>query len=93
MLSFMLDDASRIQQGHYINKGLSIQAKCITKSFAFAHHTEQNIKFWLGLVFVHKGLSSNKLMLAIFRNSGYKVNIEFDGEVYNIRYDLTEQEQ
>lgn len=35
-------------------------------------------------------------MLAIFRNSGYKVNIEFDGEVYNIRYNrynLTEQEQ
>jgi len=28
-------------------------------------------------------------MLAIFYNSGYKVNTEFDGEVYNVTYDLT----
>jgi len=31
-------------------------------------------------------------MLTIFHNSGYKVNTEFDGEVYNITYDLTKAE-
>jgi hypothetical protein len=31
-------------------------------------------------------------MLTIFHNSGYKVNTEFDGEVYNITYDLTGKE-
>jgi acyl-CoA hydrolase/RimJ/RimL family protein N-acetyltransferase len=34
---------------------------------------------------------NNKPMLTIFYNSGYKVNTEFDGEVYNITYDLTKQ--
>jgi len=43
-------------------------------------------------MFVHKGLSSNKPMLAIFHNSGYKINTEFDGDVYSITYDLTKQE-
>jgi len=41
--------------------------------------------------FYAKVLPANKLMLAIFYNSGYKVNTEFDGEVYNIAYDLTKQ--
>ncbi len=36
-------------------------------------------------------LPSNKPMLAIFYNSGYKVNTEFDGEVYNIAYDLAKK--
>jgi len=36
-------------------------------------------------------LPNNKPMLAIFYNSGYKVNTEFDGEVYHITYDLTEK--
>jgi hypothetical protein len=31
-------------------------------------------------------------MLAIFQNSGYRVNVEFDGDVYNISYDLTEKD-
>jgi hypothetical protein len=30
-------------------------------------------------------------MLAIFHNSGFKVNTTFDGEVYNISYDLTDK--
>jgi len=38
--------------------------------------------------FYAKVLPANKPMLAIFYNSGYKVNTEFDGEVYNIDYDL-----
>jgi GNAT superfamily N-acetyltransferase len=33
-------------------------------------------------------LPNNKPMLAIFHNSGYKVNTEFDGQVYNISYEL-----
>jgi acyl-CoA hydrolase/RimJ/RimL family protein N-acetyltransferase len=40
--------------------------------------------------FYAKVLPTNKLMLAIFHNSGYKVNTEFDGEVYSISYDLTQ---
>jgi acyl-CoA hydrolase/RimJ/RimL family protein N-acetyltransferase len=42
--------------------------------------------------FYAKVLPSNKPMLAIFHNSGYKVNTEFDGEVYNITYDLAKDE-
>jgi acyl-CoA hydrolase/RimJ/RimL family protein N-acetyltransferase len=41
--------------------------------------------------FYAKVLPNNKPMLAIFYNSGYKVNTEFDGEVYNISYDLTKE--
>ncbi|MCK4416832.1 MAG: GNAT family N-acetyltransferase [Candidatus Latescibacteria bacterium] len=43
--------------------------------------------------FYAKVLPINKPMLAIFHNSGYKVNTEFDGEVYSITYDLTKQEK
>jgi len=43
--------------------------------------------------FYAKVLPSNRPMLAVFYNSGYKVNTEFDGEVYSIAYDLTKQEQ
>ena len=39
--------------------------------------------------FYAKVLPNNKPMLSIFHNSGYKVNTEFDGDVYNITYDLT----
>jgi acyl-CoA hydrolase/RimJ/RimL family protein N-acetyltransferase len=39
--------------------------------------------------FYAKVLPNNKAMLAIFQNCGYKVNTEFDGEVYNITYGLT----
>ena len=39
--------------------------------------------------FYAKVLPANKPMLVIFHNSGYKVNTEFDGEVYSITYDLT----
>ena len=31
-------------------------------------------------------------MLAIFQNSGYRVSLEFDGDVYNISYDLVDKE-
>ncbi len=41
--------------------------------------------------FYAKVLPSNKPMLAIFHNSGYKVNTEFDGQVYSITYDLAEK--
>jgi RimJ/RimL family protein N-acetyltransferase len=42
--------------------------------------------------FYAKVLPVNKPMLAVFYNSGYKVNTEFDGEVYSIWYDLTKKE-
>ncbi len=38
--------------------------------------------------FYAKVSPNNRPMLAIFHNSGYKVNTEFDGEVYSITYDL-----
>ncbi len=38
--------------------------------------------------FYAKVLPSNKAMLAIFQNSGYSVNTEFDGEVYSVVYEL-----
>jgi len=41
--------------------------------------------------FYAKVLADNKPMLAIFQNSGYKVNVEFDGDVYNVAYDLTKE--
>ena len=43
--------------------------------------------------FYAKVLPTNEPMLAIFHNSGYKVNTEFDGYAYDITYDLTDQEQ
>lgn len=43
--------------------------------------------------FYAKVLPSNEPMLAIFHNSGYKVNTEFDGYAYDITYDLTDKEQ
>ena len=42
--------------------------------------------------FYAKVMPINKPMLTIFYNSGYKVNTEFDGDVYSIMYDLTEKE-
>ena len=39
--------------------------------------------------FYAKVLPANKAMLAIFHNSGYKVNTEFDGSAYSVTYDLT----
>jgi len=38
-------------------------------------------------------LPSNKAMLAIFYNSGYKINTEFDGQAYTISYDLKKEAQ
>ncbi len=38
--------------------------------------------------FYAKVLPANKPMLAIFHNSGFKVNTEFDGEAYSITFDL-----
>ena len=43
-------------------------------------------KFWA------KVLPNNEPMLAIFHNSGYKINTTFDGETYDIRYDLIKDE-
>jgi len=43
--------------------------------------------------FCAKVLPSNEAMLAIFHNSGYKVNTKFDGYAYDITYGLTKQEQ
>jgi acyl-CoA hydrolase/GNAT superfamily N-acetyltransferase len=41
--------------------------------------------------FYAKVLHSNKSMLSIFHNSGYKVNTKFDGEVYSVTYDIAEE--
>jgi acyl-CoA hydrolase/RimJ/RimL family protein N-acetyltransferase len=38
--------------------------------------------------FFAKVLPTNKAMLTVFYNSGYKVNTEFDGDVYNIEFSL-----
>lgn len=38
--------------------------------------------------FFAKVLPVNKAMLAVFHNSGFQVNTEFDGDVYSISYDL-----
>jgi len=38
-------------------------------------------------------LADNRPMLAIFQNSGYKVNVEFDGDIYNISYDITTKKE
>jgi len=43
--------------------------------------------------FYAKVLPVNKPMLAVFYNSGYKVNTEFDGEVYDITYYLSDDEK
>ncbi len=43
--------------------------------------------------FYAKVLPKNKPMLAIFHNSGYKVNTEFDGDLYSITYDLARKQQ
>ncbi len=39
--------------------------------------------------FYAKVLPVNKAMLSVFYNSGYKINTEFDGDVYSINYTLT----
>lgn len=43
--------------------------------------------------FYAKVLPDNRPMLAIFQNTGYRVNVEFDGDVYNISYDLHKVEE
>ena len=40
--------------------------------------------------FYAKVLPVNKPMLAVFRNTGYEVSTEFDGDVYSISYELNE---
>ncbi|MHC4741223.1 MAG: GNAT family N-acetyltransferase [Planctomycetota bacterium] len=41
--------------------------------------------------FFAKVLPNNRPMLAVFHNSGYKVNTEFDGDAYSITYDLAKE--
>ncbi len=41
--------------------------------------------------FYAKVLPDNRPMLAIFQNSGYRVNVEFDGDVYSVDYDLVKE--
>jgi RimJ/RimL family protein N-acetyltransferase len=43
-------------------------------------------RFWA------KVLPTNEAMLAIFHNSGYKINTKFDGYAYDITYDLAKSE-
>jgi len=45
--------------------------------------TDRNVKTFYATV-----LPINKSMLQLFYNSGYKINTEFDGDSYSIRYDL-----
>ena len=49
---------------------------------------QRNVKSFYAKVMPH-----NKPMLTIFHNSGYKVNTEFDGEVYSVKYDLKKQQE
>jgi len=42
--------------------------------------------------FYAKVMPENKAMLAIFYNSGYKVNTEFDGDIYHITYELNNKQ-
>ncbi|MHC4212863.1 MAG: GNAT family N-acetyltransferase, partial [Planctomycetota bacterium] len=42
--------------------------------------------------FCAKVLPNNKAMLAIFHNSGYKVNTEYDGEAYSVTYELSKEQ-
>jgi acyl-CoA hydrolase len=42
--------------------------------------------------FCAKVLPDNKAMLAIFHNSGYKVNTEFDGQAYSVTFDLGKEQ-
>jgi acyl-CoA hydrolase/GNAT superfamily N-acetyltransferase len=41
--------------------------------------------------FVAKVLPTNKAMLSVFQNSGYKVHLEFDGDAYSIGIDLAKE--
>ncbi len=43
--------------------------------------------------FYAKVLPANKPMLAIFHNSGFKVNTEFDGDAYSITFDLVKEQE
>ncbi|MFP3937067.1 MAG: GNAT family N-acetyltransferase [Phycisphaerae bacterium] len=43
--------------------------------------------------FTAKVLPSNRAMLAIFHNSGYRVETEFDGEAYSLAYDIQEKQE
>jgi len=43
--------------------------------------------------FCAKVLPANKPMLSIFHNSGYKVSTEFDGDVYDVTYNLKKEEK
>jgi len=43
------------------------------------------------LTFCAVVLPTNKAMLAIFYNSGYKINTEFDGQAYTVIYDLKKE--
>ncbi len=38
--------------------------------------------------FYAKVLPNNKTMLAVFYNSGFKISTEFDGDVFNLKYEL-----
>jgi len=42
--------------------------------------------------FYAKVLPDNRPMLAIFHNSGYRVNTEFDGDAYDVTFDLTKDQ-
>ena len=44
---------------------------------------QRNIK-----AFYAKVLPTNRTMLAVFYNSGFKVSTEFDGDVYSLKYEL-----
>ena len=42
--------------------------------------------------FFAKVLPTNKAMLAVFMNSGYKVKTVFDGDAYTVTYELNGEE-
>ncbi len=45
----------------------------------------------IGYIYSHESVEGE--LTAVFHNSGYKVNTEFNGYAYDIIYDLTNQEQ
>ena len=42
--------------------------------------------------FFAKVLPQNKAMLSVFQNSGYKLNLEFDGDAYSLEFELSKED-
>lgn len=75
----MVAEVAFIVQDEWQDKGMgSLLLDYVTKVAK-----ERSVKSFYATV-----LPTNKAMLTIFYNSGYKVNTEFDGDCYSITYDI-----